>query len=694
MLLYGSTQADRPTFSPDFAGVMAAENEKSAAAAALWDTSRELARYRDNSDAADNAFAEAYERRNKAIFDATGQQLENPYKKLPAYDNVPGLSIFGKTRDWRGEAEAEWQRKTAELARARPELESLIRSPIADDAYAITRGAEADAGAAEARASAAGVGGLRRSLNTLGGGLAGGLRDPMQIATLWVGGGVASPAKMVGARLIETMLTEAALNAGVESAVQIASHDYKARAGVDASLGTSLKQVGLAAAFGGGFGGLLEGGRAVFHALGRDVPPALDRIAAGEPTAGDFDELAVALDIEMDAAWSRQFDLAAEQAAMDREAFGPPPAGMAPGEADQLAATALRMAEDETDVPVRPRPGAEERAAQVERIAKLQGPIGRAPRRPQTLLQFLSGEGGLRDDAGELASRDVGKWRARGYRKLLQDGGRTLDQAREIAEEAGYIGTPGDYQTSTTVDLLNAIDEELAGKPRYAREDEQLRQAIEAHETAVRGREQYRNLVAEVSAATAELGIDHQLDDSVLIRAAQLLDDETSPASALERALDEDYRAFLDDRASRGEPNYDDSDIPFFEDAGAVPGAGGASGSAGGAGAGERGGAAGAGEQFPGAGAGEGAGRQGGVEPGTPEAADIAALALTEARRPVVDKAGQVVEERNPKELSVWDAMPAGRDAEGNVTHMTHADMLEDAERSELFSGLIASCKD
>lgn len=69
----------------------------------------------------------------------------------------------------------------------------------------------------------------------------------------------------------------------------------------------------------------------------------------------------------------------------------------------------------------------------------------------------------------------------------------------------------------------------------------------------------------------------------------------------------------------------------------------------------------------------------------------MAELALVEARRPG-DASPEGLE---PKaDLSVWDTMPAARDADGRIIHTTHEAMIADADRSDFFGDLIASCRD
>jgi hypothetical protein len=837
MFLYKTGFGDNPTFAPNFADTMQQEASQRDAAEALWNTTRDLADYRDNSNAEDMAIGEAYARRNKQIFEATGVQLPNPRKDFTDKDLQEGARISdagGNPWSVMEGREADWQRQAAELARMKPEFAGVIgiERPIVQDAYAITRGAEEAAGAAQAQADATGLSQGRKLANTLGGGVIGALRDPMQVATLALGGGASAPARTLGWRLLESVFTEAAVNGGVEAGVQLASRDYKQQAGVDASLSTGLKQVGLAALFGGGFGGLLQGGREVARLLGREVPEdVLARAAGGDAEPGDFKTIAEALGVTPDPATVRAADLAAEQPALDAEAFGPPPAGLSDDEAARMAAQALRAAEAPDDV----------RAAAIDRIVSQQSPVGPAPKRPVSLMQFLSGRsvGGIKDESGELASMGLSRKFVPGGGALVRKNGKRLDEAREAAAEAGYFDDLyGDPQTavakSTPDDLLRLLRQEAGGEPVFSARNDGGRQFEWLdYERQRAAQTAYRRLVEEVDNAASSLGIEHRLDDSVLTRAAELVDDETSPVDALERALDEDYRNYSDALAERGEEAPDVQGIPFFEDAGTGPETGRAAGSARADGAaGGPGGIEAPGGELSRAGGDEGESglRAPGAtpEPATAEAGELAGLALTEARRPsetpksagvVIDRkslmsefaakdgtvdlgaVGDKVRERvkqaldagktvtlwaedkprqivgfkqtgmvddkgqpwgvaplimtapgstdrieisaaaertaageqtlldgvkpvstkekleakgnkplrggdaappegglfdleSRKQMSIWDAMPAAKSADGDILHATHETMIADADRTEFFGDLIASCKD
>jgi hypothetical protein len=722
MFLYGTKLPDRPTFAENFADI----GEAGDAAQRLWDASRDLGVYRDNTTAFDAAEKEAYARRIRAIHEATGVMIDNPALKPESTVGPNGQRTIRKRQD----VEAEFRQALFDIAEAHPEHASAIGldRPIREDAFAVMR--EAEARFADAAGAAASLPAWRRYANVLGGGFAGMMRDPVQVATLFAGGPI-STGRSVGLRIAETMLTEAAVNAGVEALIQASGQAFRREAGVENGWGPALEQVGLAALFGGGAGGLIAGGGEVFRALGRSAPEgALERIAAGEALPEDVPALADALGLVPDPETMRTAALAAEQADLDRAAFGSPPEGLSPPEASQAAADAVRAIDNPPDI--MPSADTAERLAQIERIVKAGAPLGRRPRQPQSLVEFLSASGGLAD-AAELRAMDLAAWRSRGYRKAIRAGGRTLDMAREAAEEAGYIGRAGDFQTTTVDDLLEAIREELGGNKRYSAQEQDLVSANALYEQNLRNRQEYRRMVERVDTAIDDLQLGRRPDDRVIARAAELVDDETDEVSALERALEEDYRAAADDLAADGEDLPDGFDIPFFDetaDAGRVPGRSGEAGARGGETAAGDARAAGApGGGLPRAGADEGEVRPltpagATPEPGTPEAAETAALVLTEATgageqtlipgvKPVTTKErleaqgakpmkggdapppeGGLFDLESRKQLDIWDAMPAAREADGRQLFTTHADMTADADRAGLFSDLIASCKD
>lgn len=126
----------------------------------------------------------------------------------------------------------------------------------------------------------------------------------------------------------------------------------------------------------------------------------------------------------------------------------------------------------------------------------------RAPSQGDDLMTFLSKQGGLRDDGGELAARDATIWhQAQPFRRrLVNPQGLSLEEAAQRAYDAGYfpdVAPPsmeggGNMQAVSGDDLLKAIEAELRGNRRFARAADQgaldrMRMADEADWYAAQG---------------------------------------------------------------------------------------------------------------------------------------------------------------------------------------------------------------
>lgn len=135
-------------------------------------------------------------------------------------------------------------------------------------------------------------------------------------------------------------------------------------------------------------------------------------------------------------------------------------------ELDNTATIRMKRSPDPALVqPDRPVASGAETSSQVAQNAK---PADSSAGKP-SLLEFLASKGGLGPDAELEAIGGHGHTvnvEGIGRRKLVRQGGLPLDYAREAAEEAGYLR--GDHNgTSTTNDLLDAIDAEIRGQKRY-----------------------------------------------------------------------------------------------------------------------------------------------------------------------------------------------------------------------------------
>jgi len=101
------------------------------------------------------------------------------------------------------------------------------------------------------------------------------------------------------------------------------------------------------------------------------------------------------------------------------------------------------------------------------------------PARGESLLEFISKNGGVRDDGGDLAAIGADAWNRQGAwrSRAVRDDGLSLEQMADRARAAGYFDDIADasadsadnYQRISSQDMARAIDAELRGNPRFAR---------------------------------------------------------------------------------------------------------------------------------------------------------------------------------------------------------------------------------
>lgn len=180
----------------------------------------------------------------------------------------------------------------------------------------------------------------------------------------------------------------------------------------------------------------------------------------------------------------------------------------------------LKVNRDLPDV-LRKRAGLESIDALLDRVAAGQVPTERQARGP-SLLEFLREKGGIQDQGGELRSFDAEKvdrmMRRVGERRLVNPEGLTLDDARALAVEAGYLSdVADDEETQSGInELIDAIDRELRGDAVFSPKNEDPA----AMNT--------RLAAAELDAFLGSLGVDVRTADREQVK--KLLRGEQGPA--------------------------------------------------------------------------------------------------------------------------------------------------------------------
>jgi hypothetical protein len=108
----------------------------------------------------------------------------------------------------------------------------------------------------------------------------------------------------------------------------------------------------------------------------------------------------------------------------------------------------------------------------VEKVVARAGSSAPRLRQGAPLTKFIADGGGIKGADGELTRMDLEHWhKGKAYQRKLIGDGNTLDGWTEKAWEAGYF--PEFQQRPTPRDLLDALDAESRGKPRFAREPDQ-----------------------------------------------------------------------------------------------------------------------------------------------------------------------------------------------------------------------------
>lgn len=130
-----------------------------------------------------------------------------------------------------------------------------------------------------------------------------------------------------------------------------------------------------------------------------------------------------------------------------------------------------------------------------KRVERAKGP---------SLWTFVSRAGGMRDDGGELAARDLPPRLIAKASDLGGEQGRSLDDMALAAWEAGYF--PEFQERPSIDDLLSAIDDEARGAKRFSE-----REAVPANP--------YDDALSSWSRTLAEAGIDPKLMTNAEIRA-------------------------------------------------------------------------------------------------------------------------------------------------------------------------------
>lgn len=657
-----------------------------------------------------------------------------------------------------------FEAERAALLQQYPAQARLIQLDV--DGRVKRRMQDADKAAKEALAAPE-LGPVGRIAAQLVGGIEGSAKDPYQVTMALMGAGGAV-GKTVAGRIGQVMVQEALLNGGQELVLQAASQERKRAAGLEHGMKDALANAGIAATFGALFGGTIQGGAelARIFKLGEGGAEAATRVLDGKPEPGDVERLSSAMGVELSpdkldmltrSFEERQLDElmvpddpspaqmrvieAARRYAEDPDNF-PAPELVERMEAEREAQRLLTLSPDDYEriygggdanaiddiadtffagdldqaartidaAATSPTPAADLPPVvdreRLDSIAKAQNPVGKKPRTPQSLMHFLAANGGLREDAGELKALGLSRKFIPGRGRLVRQGGRSLDYAREAAAQAGYFdrlyGTADEATAQSTVaDLLDLLDQENRGNPVYSSTDQSQLDALADYRQQIQNRDDYREFLGKLEIALREVAPDSQIDDAILVRATDLMiEEDLTPLAAFDRAVLEDEARLADLADELGEGYRDEtaySEIPFFDD--------GPSGSAasarGAAGTENADGISGAGRAD-----GQGSDQSQSVGPTSPDSIDPTsgqAIAPPVKAEPLDDaamrdaemRAGDIVEpqiDANGNPRSLLDFVPV-EDGDGNVRLVPTSEALQLADEPDFHADLLEACK-
>lgn len=246
---------------------------------AAWNNGR----YAWNANSHWRALEEAYDRRIKAVQEATGQTLDNPLRAVPSADDYREIARRTKASgralylpDYMAE---KFQSQLARIAEGAPDKLGVLRPhvPVVADAIDLARGSEDKLNDVLSRTS-----GLTGTLANLAGGVGAAFEDPATYALAPIGlSGSASKS------LLWNALRAAASNAGGQAVIEPFIQQWRAEAGLEAGFLPGLKDVAFAGAVGGGLDFAVRGTvRTVKRARGTYQPgvtaPEMERGATIE----------------------------------------------------------------------------------------------------------------------------------------------------------------------------------------------------------------------------------------------------------------------------------------------------------------------------------------------------------------------------------------------------------------------------
>ncbi|MBP1296613.1 hypothetical protein [Bradyrhizobium elkanii] len=297
----------------------------------------------DTINARNNALAEAADQRIRTVQEQTGIAIDNPFRggyELEARDRL-GVPLTGASPDELARLPAAqrdiFNERIDEAAQNNPEKAGALSfyQSLEDQAGAIAKSASYDAEHA--------TGGF---IANIIGGIWGSRRDPLFLGSL-LAGPETTIAKTAVSQIGLNALKQGLFNAGLQALAQPAVQDWRREIGERNGAVPAIENVGMAVLFGAIPGAAIEGVKVATAA----ERAAFSRIVGGSATAEDVATAAKATGVKVDVTDERQIRTGAADAANDASAIGAPPLGVSPAQHAEIAAQAVRYAEDPANNP-------------------------------------------------------------------------------------------------------------------------------------------------------------------------------------------------------------------------------------------------------------------------------------------------------------------------------------------------------
>lgn len=287
----------------------------------------------------------AYDERIFAVREATGTELENPFRltRYPSRDELSARLPDENIHDTRKRLFSE---KLVELQRQYPAKAPQIRAGLSLDEEARRLGQDIERRHDTLMSDPNNPDGA--TTQALVGSIIGYMHDPLQFATLFAGGG-SGTGTTVAARILSAFVRNAGVNATVEAGLQVPAQAGREEAGLASGFAEGARNVGLAALVGGVFGGTIRAGVEVADVVKAlpGITEPVRRAAAGNPLPGDLDYVARELKVAPDPETRAQFETAIDAGRDDAAAFANPPEGITADEAARIAREAVEQAADD-----------------------------------------------------------------------------------------------------------------------------------------------------------------------------------------------------------------------------------------------------------------------------------------------------------------------------------------------------------